>query len=79
MWTYANEIILQDLSNVYEKKKRNAGKTKRREEVAFGVATTEVRRLGLYSRLMPEVIIVQLTPYSAWFLDASGLCELTVN
>ena len=69
LWKYADETILQGLSNVDEK----------RTEDALGKATTEVRRLGLYRRLMTEVMIVQLTPYSGWFLDASGLCELTGN
>ena len=76
LWKCADEI-LQGLSNFYEKKKRYSDKTKRREEDALRVARTEVRRLGLYRRLMTKVMVVQLTPYSAWFLDASGLCELT--
>ena len=76
LWNCAVEFIwLLSLS----KKKRNSDKTQCMEEYAFRVATTEVRRLGLYRRLMTKVMVVQLTPYSAWFLDASGLCELTVN
>lgn len=79
LWKYAEEKILQVLSNVYEKKKRNLDEAKRREEVALRVARTKVRRLGLHSRLMTEVMVVHLTPYSAWFLDVGGLCELTGN
>lgn len=79
LWKYAEEKILQVLSNVYEEKKRNLDEAKRREEVALRVARTKVRRLGLHSRLMTEVMVVHLTPYSAWFLDVGGLCELTGN
>lgn len=79
LWKYAEEKILQVLSNVYEENKRNLDEAKRREEVALREARTKVRRLGLHSRLMTEVMVVHLTPYSAWFLDVGGLCELTGN
>jgi len=79
LWKYADENILQRLSNVYEMEKSNSDETKGREEKKLTVARIKARRRGLYSRLMTEVMVVHLTPYSAWFLDVGGLCELTGN
>ena len=79
MWKYADENILQLLSDVYEREKSNSDETKRREERALRKARTKVRRLALYTRLVTEVMLVHVTPYSAWFLDVGGFCELTGN
>jgi hypothetical protein len=79
LWQYADENILPYLTNVYEREKSNSDETKRKEEVALWVARSKARRLALYTRLMTEVMVVHLTPYSAWFLDVGGWCELTGN
>jgi hypothetical protein len=80
LWQYADENILPDLTNVYEREKSNSDETKRREEeVALRVARSKARRQALYPRLMTEVMVVHLTPYSAWFLGGGGLCEPTGN
>ncbi|KAG0625795.1 hypothetical protein M758_2G081600 [Ceratodon purpureus] len=55
LWKYAEENILEDLSNAHEREKSNSDETKGREEVELTVARIKARRLRLYSRLMTEL------------------------